>query len=220
MLKSLTWWEADSFPWLSWVISGCTPALCMRDCRWSVPHTCLWVPGLTPTQLHRSAVSHLTPCPNSVSASQVFTPLGLVMWNLRGLKWVISHQNTLADKSVRWGHKLNTSNALVYFLSSSESTQSNVYVCVLYHTVGCGYSCPALSWWVFSLLFIHFATWDPAWACMIAHLPVNSLRFNVRPRKYHQQRNLRIARRCHENVSFQSPCNRPKAVKDPIDGKA
>ncbi|TNN62706.1 hypothetical protein EYF80_027048 [Liparis tanakae] len=42
--------------------------------RWSGLHTCLL--DLSATQLQRGAAAHLTPCPRSVSASQVCTPLG------------------------------------------------------------------------------------------------------------------------------------------------
>lgn len=62
------------------------------DCRWSGPHTCLCVPALPATQLHHSTITHFTPRLKSVSASQVFTRLGL--YDVKTAGAPLSDQNT------------------------------------------------------------------------------------------------------------------------------
>lgn len=62
------------------------------DRRWSGPHTCLCIPALPAIQLHHSTITHFTPSLKSVSASQVFTPLGL--YDVKTAGAPLSDQNT------------------------------------------------------------------------------------------------------------------------------
>lgn len=93
---------------MSWRLGVGTPALfeglkgkyktvcpLSLDCRWSGPHTCLCTPALPATHLHHSIVTHLTPCLNTAFLHHRYLPpWAYMMWNLQGLYWVISNQNT------------------------------------------------------------------------------------------------------------------------------
>lgn len=171
------------------------------DCRWSRPHTCLWILGLPATQLHHSTVTHLTPYLNSISASQVFTPLGVRDVEPAGAPlsdpW---SKHTLTDKgagSPNWIFPLGCSNLGLIGEPTNVMCNVSLHCCAIS-------GCPILYLLHILLDFSCCSTsivppetpHEPAWSDVSLSLS----QVQCMAKKYHQPRNMRIS---HKQMSWE-----------------
>lgn len=152
------------------------------------PNTCLCIPALPATQLHHSTVSHFTPCLNTISVSQAFTPLGL--YDVEPVGALLSDQwskHALVDKgagSPSWITQLG-------YFNLRPVSEPTVLMCnVSLH-------CCAIGGLPFPYLLHVLLDFSRGYTSIVLpetpHAPAWSdfslslFRFNIRPRKYHQQ---------------------------------
>lgn len=188
------------------------------DCRWSGPHTCLCVPALPATQLHHSTITHFTPRLKSVSASQVFTRLGL--YDVKTAGAPLSDQNTHPVIRVL-GHQAEISPLDLFNVRPvSEPTQLMCNVLLQYCAIG-GLPSPYLLHASLDFSCCFTSITPPETPPMHLHDQTShchSLRFNMRPGKYHQQEDFSqpdVPRSPSHRLS-QSPYNHPRLSKLPL----